>query len=62
MRCIFSMYFLFCIFVFLLHPNREKYVFLQLGFQHLAYEKREDIGSYGLESLLGKSNTKISKK
>ncbi|XP_068728855.1 acid-sensing ion channel 1-like [Montipora capricornis] len=32
---------------------RANYVFLQLGFQHLAYEKREDVPSYGLESLLG---------
>ena len=47
--------------VLLLYPNRENYVFLQVGFQHLAYEKREDIASYGLESLLGKSNTDINK-
>ena len=46
--------------VLLLYPNRENYVFLQVGFQHLAYEKREDIASYGLESLLGKSNTDIN--
>ena len=43
----------------LLHPYRQNYVFLQLGFQNLAYEKREDVPSYGLESLLGKSNTDI---
>ena len=34
---------------------RENYVFLQVGFQHLAYEKREDIQSYGAERLFGKS-------
>ncbi|PFX31898.1 Acid-sensing ion channel 1 [Stylophora pistillata] len=32
---------------------RDNYVFLQVGFQHLAYEKREDVPSYKLESLLG---------
>lgn len=32
---------------------RENYVYLQVGFQHLAYEKREDIQSYGPESLFG---------
>ena len=31
-----------------------------MGFQHLAYEKHEDIASYGLESLLGKSDTEIN--
>ena len=46
---------LFLIYVFLVRPNRANYVFLQLGFQLLAYEKREDVPSYGLESLLGKS-------
>lgn len=33
---------------------RENYVFLQVGFQHLAYEKREDVPSYEAESLFGK--------
>ncbi|KAL9956700.1 hypothetical protein ACROYT_G038221 [Oculina patagonica] len=32
---------------------RENYVFLQIGFKHLAYENREDIPSYGTESLFG---------
>ncbi|KAL9956696.1 hypothetical protein ACROYT_G038216 [Oculina patagonica] len=32
---------------------RDNYVFLQIGFQHLAYEKREDVSSYGTESLFG---------
>ena len=53
---------LFLIYAFLVHPHRANYVFLQLGFQHLAYEKREDVPSYGLESLLGKSNTNIKKR
>ena len=53
---------LFLIYAFLVHPHRANYVFLQLGFQHLAYEKREDVPSYGLESLLGKSNTDIKKR
>ncbi|KAL9956701.1 hypothetical protein ACROYT_G038222 [Oculina patagonica] len=30
---------------------RENYVFLQVGFKHLAYENREDVPSYGTESL-----------
>ena len=50
---------LFLIYVFLLHPFRQNYAFLQVGFQHLAYEKREDVPSYGLERLFGKSNTDI---
>ena len=45
-----------------MRPHRANYVFLQLGFQHLAYEKREDVPSYGLESLLGKSNADIKKR
>ncbi|XP_078348652.1 acid-sensing ion channel 2-like isoform X1 [Oculina patagonica] len=32
---------------------KENYVFLQVGFQHLAYEQREDVSTYGAESLLG---------
>ncbi|KAJ7378364.1 hypothetical protein OS493_023619 [Desmophyllum pertusum] len=32
---------------------RENYVFLEVGFQHLAYEIREDVPSYGAESLFG---------
>ncbi|KAJ7378369.1 hypothetical protein OS493_023624 [Desmophyllum pertusum] len=32
---------------------KENYVFLQVGFQHLACEKREDVSGYGMESLLG---------
>ena len=48
------------LFIYLLRPHRTNYVFLQLGFQHLAYEKREDVPSYGLESLLGKSKTDIN--
>ncbi|KAJ7378365.1 hypothetical protein OS493_023620 [Desmophyllum pertusum] len=32
---------------------KENYVFLQVGFQRLSYEKREDVSSYGMESLLG---------
>jgi len=41
-------------------PHRANYVFLQLGFQHLAYERREDVPSYGLESLFGKSKRDLN--
>lgn len=54
--------YLFLIYVFFLlhaHAFRQNYVFLQVGFQHLAYEKREDVPSYGLERLFGKWNTDI---
>ena len=33
---------------------RENYILLQIGFRHLAYEKREVVASYGMESLFGK--------
>lgn len=50
---------LFSLFPILIIPalqrmHRENYVFLQVGFQHLAYELREDVPSYGTESLFGK--------
>ncbi|XP_073245987.1 acid-sensing ion channel 2-like [Porites lutea] len=32
---------------------QENYVFLQVGFQRLSYEMREDVPSYGAESLFG---------
>ncbi|XP_078348643.1 acid-sensing ion channel 2-like [Oculina patagonica] len=32
---------------------QENYVFLQVGFQHMAYEKRQEFPSYGPESLFG---------
>ena len=41
-----------CWFIF----YRENYVFLQVGFQHLAYEMREDVPGYEAESLFGKEN------
>ena len=41
------------IFFFFFHILRENYVFLQVGFQRLSYEMREDVPSYGSESLFG---------
>ena len=32
----------------------ENYVYLQVGFQFLSYEKREDVPGYTAESLFGK--------
>ena len=34
--------------------SRDNYVYLQMVFEHLTYEKREDIPSYGAESPFGK--------
>ena len=36
----------------------ENYVYLQVGFQFLSYEKREDVPGYTAESLFGKSTIK----
>ncbi|KAL9956691.1 hypothetical protein ACROYT_G038210 [Oculina patagonica] len=32
---------------------QENYIFLQVGFQHMTYEKRQEFPSYGPESLFG---------
>ena len=32
---------------------RENFIYLQVGYQHLSYEKRQYLPSYGAESLFG---------
>lgn len=42
-----------------LYFYRQNYVFLQVGFQRISFETREEFASYGPESLLGKWDIRI---
>lgn len=44
-----------------LYFYRQNYVFLQVGFQRISFETREEFASYGPESLLGKWNIRIKR-
>ena len=39
--------------------HRKNFVFLQVGFQKLGYEKRKDEESYVIQSLLGKKTISV---